>query len=241
LYLPLQAQEPSSQSAQDSAADIEFLPRSLVALQAFTWEAAHKSAVVELVNRSAGDLAVSGHETDGAVPWKADIEETEAGQRFNVTVSFRPDAKAGMSQTYLTVKTNKGDVRLPVLTFLKPRVFTVPPELDIGVIDLKSLGRSPALSEYLPETLNVYRAGTETFEIEASSSLGFLKIEKTPAEGPGVVHNVPGQGATAIFDLVVIPVIDQLQPGPFDGVIRIKTNDTEFPELNVRVWGSVVQ
>ena len=51
--------------------------------------------------------------------------------------------------------------------------------------------------------------------------------------------NIPRQGPTAIFDLTLQLVVKKLQPGSFEGVVRIRTDDPDFPELSVPVKGEV--
>ncbi|HUV13572.1 MAG TPA: hypothetical protein VMY18_08000, partial [Acidobacteriota bacterium] len=137
------------------------------------------------------------------------------------------------------VRTNKGDVSIVLLTFLKTRVYLAPEEVDLRLIDLADLRARPEIGEYLPVTFHIYRRGSDTFTIELESSLPFLDVTREPAEGPGVVLDIPQEGPTAIFDVTVTPIVDELQPGSFEGVIRIKTNDPEFSELTVPVRGEV--
>src|SRR5207244_1443137 len=121
-----------------------------------------------------------------------------------------------------TLSTNKGEIAIPVFTFLKEKVFANPPEVDLGRLSLEQLEKEPSLQD---------------FRIRVESSLPFNGVERTPREGPGAVVNIPRQGPTGIFELRVVPIKDRLQRGKFQGTIRILTNDEEFPELLITVRG----
>lgn len=95
------------------------------------------------------------------------------------------------------------------------------------------------MADLLPQTFHVYRRGAEPFPIEVTSPFPFLTVSKVPAEGPRAVVAIPRQGPTSIYDVTLIPVVDALRPGPFEGVVKVHTDDSDFPQLEVPVRGEV--
>ena len=216
----------------------EVLPRRIIAISAYRSDVSNVEKALTLVNRDSLPLEIL--EVEGPRD-RVDLQvkTIEEGQRYQLVAKLQPEAEAGRSEDRIRVRTNKGDVSIVLLTFLKTRVYLAPEEVDLRLIDLADLRARPEIGEYLPVTFHIYRRGSDTFTIELESSLPFLDVTREPAEGPGVVVDIPQEGPTAIFDVTVTPIVDELQPGSFEGVIRIKTNDPEFSELTVPVRGEV--
>jgi hypothetical protein len=88
------------------------------------------------------------------------------------------------------VSTNKGEIEIPVFTFLKEKVYGNPPDVDLGRISLEQLGKQPNLLDFRTDTVFIYKHQGEDFRIRVESSLPFIGVQKTPAEGPGTVVNI---------------------------------------------------
>jgi len=213
---------------------VEVLPRPAIFLSAFRWEAETKKSVVTVVNRDESPLEILGNRTDGD---RVTMELTvvESGQRYQLAVKLLPSAPAGPAGERITLSTNKGEIDIPVFTFLKEKVFANPPDVDLGRLSLEQLEKQPSLLDFRSETVFIYKYHGQDFRIRVESSLPFIGVEKTPGEGPGAVVNIPRQGPTGIFELRVVPIKERLERGKFQGTIRIFTNDAEFPELLIPV------
>jgi hypothetical protein len=80
----------------------------------------------------------------------------------------------------------------------------------------------------LRQTLMAYRPDTDDFEVEASIDLDYIKL--VSERGP--------DGDRYQMDLTLIP--EKVKPGKIEGTVSIKTNDKEFPVLNVPVSGYIL-
>jgi hypothetical protein len=154
-----------------------------------------------------------------------------------MTARLRADGPAGMAQSGLRIETNKGDVGVMVLTLLKDRVYTIPQSLDFEVIDAAAIAKTPDLLQMVTQPLQVYRLGSEDFRIELEAAPPFLSVSILPASGTGVVQPIPDQGPTSIFDVTVTPVLERLPSGPFSGVLRFRTSDSDTKVIEIPVIG----
>jgi len=213
---------------------VEVLPRPAIYLSAFRWETGTKTGVVTIANNEESPLRILGKRAEGN-HLSADLIPIEEGRRYQLTVKLVPAAPAGHANGSITLSTNKGDVRIPVFTFLKDKVYVNPPDADLGVIDLELLKQQPGLLDFRNQSVFVYKHQGQDFRIRVDSSLPFIAIEKTPPEGPGAFVDIPRQGPTGIFELKVYLIKEQLKPGKFEGTIRVSTNDGEFRELLIPV------
>jgi hypothetical protein len=209
---------------------LELEPTPAIFLSAFRWEAGEKEAGVTVVNRDPAplrsvDLSAEG---DSFTPRLAVVEE---GRRYQVFVKLRPGAPAGKQEGRITLTTNLETIRIPVFTFLKERVFFNPTAVDFGRIRLDQVAAEPDLLDHRKVSLFVYQLGGSDFRIRVESAPPYLAIERTPAEGPGSVVDIPRQGQTAIFELALSLDAKRLVPGSFDDELRLSTNDPEFPLL----------
>jgi len=213
---------------------VEVLPRPAIYLSAFRWETGTKTGVVTVANNEESPLEILGNRAEGD-RFSAALTPIEEGRRYQLTVKLVPAAPAGHASGTITLNTNKGDIQIPVFTFLKDKVYVNPPDVELGVIDLELLKQEPRHLDFRSQSVFVYKHQGQDFRIRVDSSLPFIAIEKTPPEGPGALVDIPRQGPTGIFELRVFPVKEQLKPGKFQGTIRVSTNDGEFRELLIPV------
>ena len=218
-------------------AQVEVVPKPLLALRAFRWEVAAKERQVELVNRSQGPLEIVTVHGIDRERLELEVKPIEAGQRYRLTARLRADGPAGTAQSGLRVETNKGDVGVMVLTLLKDRVYTIPQTLDFEVIDAGAIARNPDLLRMVTQPLQVYRLGSDDFRVELESAPPFLSVSIDPESGTGVVQPIPDQGPTSIFDVTVTPIPERLPSGPFSGVLRFRTSDSDIKVIEIPVTG----
>ena len=213
---------------------VEVLPRRAMFLSAFRWDAEAKKGVVTIVNHDESPLEILGNRTDGD-RFTVELTPLEKGQRYQLAARLLPSGPAGQARGRVTLSTNKGEIEIPVFTFLKEKVYANPPDVDLGRISLEQLEKQPNLLDFRTDTVFIYKHQGTDFQIRVESSLPFIGVKRTPLEGPGAVVNIPRQGPTGVFELQVVPIKERLQPGSFQGTIRIFTNDEEFPELLIPV------
>lgn len=220
---------------------VEILPRPAIFLSAFRWEVEKKEAVATIENKDESPLKINGTQIEGEDRFIANLTTIEEGQRYKLSVKLRSLAPAVKAQGRITLNTNKGEIGIPVFTFLKNKVYVNPPDVIFGRIDLKQLEVEPDLLKFLTQTVFIYNYKGQDFQIQTQSSLPFISIEKTPKEGPGAIIQIPQQeGSTSVFELAISPIKEKLKPGKFQGTIRVFTNDKEFPELIIPVVGEVI-
>jgi hypothetical protein len=219
---------------------VEILPNPILALSAYRWKAAEAARSVTVINHEESPLEILGIEGEPSENWfDLELETVEEGRRYRLSLRLDPKGTAGRAEKTVTLQTNKGDLPILVVTFLKDRVYASEEEVGFGTIDRAQLAAEPELLEFLAKTFHLYRFGSDPFEIQIESTIPFLRVERLPVEGPGAVVDIPRQGPTSIFDLTVIPDLDDLKEGAFEGMILVSTNDPEFPVVEIKVSGSV--
>jgi hypothetical protein len=229
------------QIAQATSRAVELVPRNAIFLTAFKWETEKKEDKITIVNKGDKPLEIKEMKAEGNNRFAPRLTTVEDGQRYELSVKLNPDAASGKAQGLITLYTNKGQIKIPVFTFLKNRVYMSDSMVEFGKINLKQLSAKPALRNFLTYSVFIYQYHGEDFKINYESSLPFMSIKKTPPEGPGAVINIPRQGKTSVFELAITPIVERLKPGRFQGTIRVTTNDKDFPQLVIPVRGEVVE
>jgi hypothetical protein len=219
---------------------VELVPRNAIFLTAFKWETGKKEDKITIINKGGQPLEIKEMRTEGN-RFTPRLTTVEDGQRYELSVKLNPHAQPGKAEGQIKLYTNKGELDIPVFTFLKNRVYMSDSMVEFGKINLKQLSAKPGLRNFLTYTIFIYQYHGEDFKINYESSLPFMSIKKTPPEGPGAVINIPRQGKTSVFELAITPIVERLKPGRFQGTIRITTNDKDFPELVIPVRGEVVE
>jgi hypothetical protein len=214
---------------------VELLPRPAIFVSAFRWEVEERESAIIIVNRDERPLEILGLRSEGG-QFTARLKPVEEGRRYELVVKLRGSGPSGMGLGRITLNTNQGEtIAIPVFTLLRDRVYVNPPELDLGQISLEQIEQHPHSLRFKTETLYVYKYRGENFRIQVDASPSFVAIKKTPADGPGAMVNIPRQGRTAIFEIAVAPIREELKLGTLKGTIRIRTNDPEFPEVLVPI------
>src|SRR3989475_12110820 len=130
---------------------VEVLPRPAIFLSAFRWEAETKKSVVTVVNRDESPLEILGNRTDGD-RFAVELTVVESGQRYQLAVKFLPSAPAGPAGERITLSSDKGEIEIPVFTFLKEKVVANPPDVDLGRLSLEQLDKQPSLLAFRSDT-----------------------------------------------------------------------------------------
>ena len=189
------------------------------------------ATTIDIVNREEQPLEI------GTLHLESDrltsrVEAVEAGQRYRLTVSLKPDGPGGRHVENIMLSTSNKAVpvlTIPAHTLLRERVYTFPDEVDLGAIPAGAVRERPELLQSVAQVLMVYRTIGSDFHISASSDVPGLaiRVERGPS---GDRYQL-----TVALDAKYPRV-----PGPIEGSILIRTNDDEFSELRVPVTGALL-
>ena len=187
------------------------------------------SGTLEIVNKDVEPLKIMEVQQPSS-RYDLKLATVEDGRRYRLTLVMRPDAKPGReieNITLLTSSKKQPRIVIQANTFVRERVYTFPENIDLGVIKISELKSNPGLTNLLNQTLMVYQEGGKGFEVTARTDLDVVKLESERSK----------LGDREEIQLQV--AVNRLAPGPIKGSIRIKTNDPDFPALNVPVQGTV--
>jgi hypothetical protein len=155
----------------------------------------------------------------------------EEGRRYRLTLRLKPDGPGGRHSEPIVLRTSSRSapsITVVANTLLRERVYSFPDEVDFGTLSLSRIERDPELLKAVTQTLMVYQFGGADFTVRARTALPQLAI--TSERGP--------QGDRYQNTISVIP--ERLEPGTIQGSIVFQTNDSQFPELVVPVFGTIV-
>ena len=216
---------------------IEMTPRPAIFVTAFRWQIDEKEGGIVLTNKgktAIKSINVKTSETN----FTPKLTPLEEGQRYQLTVKLNPGAPAEKTVGLLTIYADEERIEIPVYTFLKERVYLNPPSVEFGWIDLKELETNPAVVDYMKHSVFLYQHQGKDFQIQIESP-EFLRVERTPPQGAGAVIDIPRQGQTSVFELIVSPIKEKLKKGTIETSIRVTTNDPDFPVVMIPVQGEV--
>jgi len=187
------------------------------------------SASLEITNQDDEPLEITNVEF-ADTNCQLNLHTLEPGRRFRLDLIARTDAKPGRHRDRITLFTSsKKQPRLLIEanTLVRERVYSFPDAIDLGRIDLSQLKSNPALTNLLSQTLMVYQDGGKDFRAVATTDLQALRLTTE--------RSTLGDR----YEIQVQVLVANLAPGPLNGVIRINTNDRDFPTLDVPVQGAV--
>lgn len=185
-----------------------------------------KSVFLELINHEKEPLKLSLLEYNSK-RFHLELKTLEEGMRFQLTLHLSGQGVPGRATDSITLTTSsQTQPRLTLLanTLIKERVYTFPDRLDFGAIQIAELRATPELTNYLSQTLMIYReSGVGDFQVTAETDVPFLKLSIEPSE------------TKDRFKIIADVLLEKLKPGFVQGHLALKTNDREFPSLQVPV------
>ncbi len=154
------------------------------------------------------------------------LQTLEPGKRYRLDLTLPGEGAAGKNTDTITLFTSSE--KHPVLKIaanirIKERVYTAPEQLDFGLISEAKLQSNPKLLEQLTQTLMVYQAGGQDFQITVQTDVSFLRLSAARS---------PFQDR---YQITVSVNPENLTFGPVSGSVTIATNDPEFPQVVVPV------
>lgn len=207
---------------------IEFRPAK--AVFAATTRGTPREVFVEIRNHEKERLELSIDNASG-VHYEAKLETITPGREFRLVVRLTGEGRSGRVSETLRLWSSNPNYRMidiAVNSLLNERVYTFPPEVDLGRIPTAKIKARPALAGAIQATLMIYQRGGSDFQIAAETQVPFLRVEAEKST------RFPDR-----WQLRVLLVPEKLKDGPIDGGILVKTNDPEFPVVRIPVLGSV--
>lgn len=208
--------------------EIEFRPAR--AVFAATNRGVPREVAIEITNHEPAPLEIKLDNPAGN-HYEARLVELTPGRQFRLVIRLTGEGKSGRQTEALRLWTSNPNHRIvpiAINTLLNERVYTFPPEADLGVIPTAKIKARPGLANAVQATLMVYQKGGTDFQIQAETNIPFLQLK--------------AEKSTKFPDRWQIRATiqpEKLKDGPIEGAITIKTNDTEFPTLSVPVLGRV--
>jgi hypothetical protein len=209
-------------------APIELLPHPAVFFSVFKGETAERH--IRIVNNEETPVTVKGVQAQSR-HFTAEVKPVQPGRAYELIVRVPSDVPPGRymeSATVLTDHPERPRLTVSVNVLVKTDLYANPEAVDFGTVTLTDVDRSPRVLELLTQ-LVMLRRRQGTFEIKSvESSIPAVNVAREPAKG-----------SSESFRLDVSLVRSKLQPGPLEGSIRILTTAEDFPEVVVKVSGTV--
>jgi hypothetical protein len=197
---------------------IEFVPARVVYLSTFKGESAAQT--VTIINHDESrPLEITRIERRGE-HFVAELHTPRSGNVYNVVLTIPSDTPPGRYLEALEVHTDdptRSPLMIGVNILVKGNLYTFP-----QILEFNTIHGSQVAGQVTQSLLVKKREGQ--FEIKrVTSTIPFLAIEREP------------DGKSATFRIDVSIDSTQLKPGTTSGVLRIETDDSEFPEVVVPV------
>ncbi len=206
---------------------IDFEPLKAFFITASKGEPAEQS--IDIVNYDTEPLhkiEVAGESTR----FRTSLQEIEPGRRYKLTVRTLETNPVGKYRDAIEVQTSNTQypsIQIPVNTQVRDRVYTFPNSLTFGLIDKNSVRVRPEELPFLTQSLMIYQRNGSNFEITPETDIPFLHLSQRQGE------------KNDRYEIIAEVVPNKLTAGRFDGVIKIKTNDPDFPVIEVPVLAQV--
>ena len=207
---------------------IEILPHPAFFLS--TPKGTARSATLEIVNREDQPLDLK-IKTPAGPDYNVRLEPIEPGRRYLLTLTVPSTAAPGRRSERIELQSSssrKPIVPVGVNIIVRERVYTFPDAVDLGHLksnELKAPGAPPTSHS---QTLMVYQTGGRDFVVEARSNIPGLEL--IAQRGPSGDR----------VQLTISLLRGKTGAGPVSGVIDLRTNDPDFPDIKVPVTGAVI-
>lgn len=207
---------------------IEFQP--FPAFFVATHRGKDRTASIEILNHREQPLVLLPIKS-GTERYSLELVTLETGQHYQLNLTLNGNAEIGEQREQLALVTDPPlakPLTVQINTKIKERVYHFPNFVDMGALPVDIATHENRVKQF-SQILMVYRPDTNDFEVEASLDLDY--IDMTVERGPN--------GDRYQMDLTLIP--DKAKPGKIEGTVTIKTNDEEFPMLEVPVTGYILE
>ena len=206
---------------------IDIFPYSAVFLTSFRGETAERS--LSIVNNDVKPLLIKEFRSEGK-SYHAELQTIRVNMEYRLKVRSKPDALPGKYKEILWLTTNNEKfprLKIVVNNYIKNEIYAFPQEIDLGTIRLEDLGKGKGMEKFLSQTVLVKHREDKKFKIKVAHNLPFIDVSQTPASGSDT------------YRLDIVPLKEKLVKGKIDGVIQVRTNDKDVPEMTIPVIGEI--
>lgn len=197
---------------------IEFVPARIVYLSLFKGESAAQTVTI-INNDESRPLEITRIERRGE-HFVAELHTPRSGDVHNIVLTIPSDTAPGRYLEALEIHTDdptRSPLMIGVNILVKENLYTFP-----QILEFNTMHGSQVTGQVTQSLLVKKREGQ--FEINrVTSTIPFLAIEREP------------DGKSGTFRIDVSIDSTQLKPGTTSGILRIETDDSEFPEVVVPV------
>ena len=189
------------------------------------------STAVEIINHEPVPLRILKVE-HGSERFTTRVDTLQAGERYTLTLTLKPDGPGGRKTEPITVATSSGTqpaLEISANTYLYERIHTFPDAVDLGAIPISQIRKDPGLLTGLAQTLMVYQEDGSDFRATLRTDVPALHLiwERGPKRDR--------YQATISLDA------DNVKVGAYSGLLLIDTNDPAVPHLRVPVSGRILE
>jgi len=206
---------------------LEVLPSRALFLSMFKGESVEQT--VTIINNEQRPFTITRLEPRGQ-HFLADLRVVDPGKVYQLVVRVPPETPPGRYREALDVRTDQAErtpIKIAVNVLVKTELYVFPDMIDFGTVSLADLARTPSLIEYITQTVLIKKRQGDFEIMSVTSDLPFFRISQEPA------------GRSGTFRIDVGLDRDKLSPGEIQGSLRIRTDNTEFPELLVPIRGEL--
>lgn len=197
---------------------IEFVPARIVYLSLFKGESAAQTVTI-INNDESRPLEITRIERRGE-HFVAELHTPRSGDVHNIVLTIPSDTAPGRYLEALEIHTDdptRSPLMIGVNILVKENLYTFP-----QILEFNTMHGSQVTGQVTQSLLVKKREGQ--FEINrVTSTIPLLAIEREP------------DGKSGTFRIDVSIDSTQLKPGTTSGILRIETDDSEFPEVVVPV------
>lgn len=183
---------------------------------------------LELINHQDRPLTVLEVKSGTPRYFETALETLEAGQRYKLTLKLASDAPRGNRQERILVVTDSPDLpEIPIYprAAIREVVDAKPDRVHFSTMTFESL-RQEGLTE---RHLRVSKHQGQDFKLlDVSADVSFVEAEAT--------EETPGQA----YIVTVRIDAEKAVRGEIAGTLRIRTNDSDFPELKLPITGKIL-
>lgn len=205
---------------------VEIVPFPAVFLSAFQGE--NVEARLRIVNHQEQPLAISLNQPSSK-HFEASLTEVERGKVYELVTRIQTGVPPGRYDEEMFLAgdpSNTAPMRLPVHLFVKGDLYANPDAVDFGLVPLDRMRSNNHVRDLLTQTFLVKKRKGEFAITKITSDLEVLDIRTDPQQATSSVYRI---------DVALNPQKADL--GKLEGVIVIRTDDKDFPEIRVPVTG----
>ena len=206
---------------------VEILPRPVALMKATKGKSAKRQYTI--VNHTGTPMIVKKLEFDEDI-FQVEAKEFEKGKKFELIVASQPEAPLGEHRKQIVIHTNIPEApKVTMVSWLKmrERIFTNINKLDFGERFLEDIN-DPKVVEMTTEVVIINGMSTFDFEVlKVECDIDFLKVDLSPI-AKNRIHRV---------DVYFQP--ERVKTGSFQGSLTILTNDDEFKQIVLPIYGKL--